>query len=398
MTRFLPATLLAATLCGTAAAHAIEISDEIATRGIQGTITLLEQLSRQHTPDEQFALGGLHFLGAIEGALQARWQVGVSESLAFLPILRLTVPPNPTPAPLNPAFVTTLFTTVATNMDSARTPLLAIPPAADFALEINLADIWFDIDADGTRGAGEDAGAVLGPMLLGWQWDSRDPTTPLPVVRFDTADAAWLIAYTHLLHGISDTIIAYDPTAAITRVFDANAAMGPATAPNQHFDADTFVDAAATIIGALDQQPDTARLASAHAHFLQMIGANRRFWALVLSETDNAQEWLPNDAQQSALGITLPPGTGALWMGVLADGESLLNGKALIPYWRTTDARGINLKRIFLEPAPVDLVGWVQGYAAIPYLEPGRSISSQNWRSFEGMMAGDALLMTVFLN
>jgi hypothetical protein len=129
-----------------------------------------------------------------------------------------------------------------------------------------------------------------------------------------------------------------------------------------------------------------------------MIAENRRFWGLVVQETDNDREWVPNDAQTSALGLTLPPGTGQMWMAVLADGEALLNGKALVPYWRAAEGRGINLQRLFTEPAPVDLIGWVQGYAAVPYLEQGRTVSADSWQAFEQMLGGDALLFTLFLN
>lgn len=398
MSTFLKSLAIAATLLAASPAAALDLSAEIATNGIQGTITTLESLSREKTPEELFTLGGLHFLGALETALQARWRVGVSESLAILPVMRLTVPPNPTPAPLDPAFVTSLFTDLSARMDAARTPLQAIPAGADFGVEIDFADLWFDIDANGTRGEGEDAATVLGPILMGWQWDSRDPATPLPVVRFDAADAAWLAAYTHLLQGISNTILAYDPTDAIARVLAANAAMQPMAQQSEYFDIGTFVDTSAMLIGALEQEPDAARLATAHAHFLHMIAENRRFWTLVVKETDNAREWVPNDNQQSALGIALPPGTGSTWMAVLSDGEALLNGKALIPYWRVADGRGINLRRLFLEPGPIDLIGWFQGFAAVPYLEEGRTITGQNWMAFEQMMAGDTVLMTLFLN
>ena len=61
-------------------------------------------------------------------------------------------------------------------------------------------------------------------------------------------------------------------------------------------------------------------------------------------------------------------------------------------------AIGAATRFITSEPAPVDLVGWFQGYAAVPYLEEGRTVSGDSWRAFEQMLAGDALLFTVFLN
>ena len=44
------------------------------------------------------------------------------------------------------------------------------------------------------------------------------PGTAAPTIRFDTADAAWLAAYTHLLAGVSELALAFDPTPQIARV------------------------------------------------------------------------------------------------------------------------------------------------------------------------------------
>jgi hypothetical protein len=406
MKRTCLAGLSALFLTGPAAAQSASDAfvKSIGSDGITATLANMEalqtSLSRNPLPEEQFTIASLHFLAAIEAALQARWRAGVPDNLVFLPVMRLPIPENPSPEPFDPALVATLFTDISTRMEESRGWLSAIPADADFAVEVDFADIWFDINANGTRDDGEDMAGTLGPMLLGWQWDARDPATPPPTIRFDAADAAWLSAYTHLLQGLSDTVLAYDPTAAIARMQGARTALGiaPGTVDFDYYGLEEASDYISIITGALDQQPDAARLASAHAHFLQMIAENRRFWGMVVQETDNAQEWIPNDTQTSALGLTLPPGTGAMWMAVLSDGEALLNGKALIPYWRAAEGRGINLQRMFTEPAPVDVIGWVQGYAAVPYLEQGRTVSADSWRAFEQMLAGDALLFTVFLN
>jgi hypothetical protein len=241
-------------------------------------------------------------------------------------------------------------------------------------------------------------------MLLGWQWDARDPATPLPVIRFDAADAVWLLAYTHLLQGISDTVIAYDPTAAIARMIDTRAALGLTnrTPVEGEYDFNDsfgdFADIASVVLGALNQPPNADRLTSAHDHFLAMVSENRRFWPMVNAEADNAMEWIPNDHQQSALGIPLPPGTGNTWLDVLDDAEALLKGDLLIPYWRTDANHGVNLARMFTDPAPIDLIGWIQGYGAVPYIAQGRTVSGQSWTAFEQLMQGESLLFTVYLN
>ena len=385
-------------------ATAETISAEIGTAGLAATETRLAALPAP-TDADRFALGGVRFLRAVEGALQLRWQTGLSAQMTMLPFLRLPIPENPSPVAFNPAAIATLFKNVSTGMDSARAPLADISPPADFGVEIAFKDIWFDINSNSTRDQGEDLLTALGPMIMGWQWDGRDPTTPAPVIRFDGADAAWLSAYTHLLGGLSDVILAYDPTAPITRVTDARNAMSKLgmLAPDPIFGMGgggslDAVDYISIFLATLNQPPAKPRMASAHAHLLAMVADNRRFWAEVVLETDNANEWLPNDSQKSALGIELPPGTGPMWLGVLADFEALLKGEKLVPYWRITGNAGVDVGAMFADPRPIDLITWVQGEGAVPYLKQGDLISPQNWRAFEQVMSGQAMLFTLLLN
>lgn len=401
--RILPAVLLClAAPLNAQSLHAETLSAEISSNGLGPTETRLAALPTPSDAD-RFALGGVRFLGAVEAALQLRYAAGLTDQTGMLPFLRLPLPDNPTPAKFQPLMIADLFRSVDAKLEQARAPLADIPDTSDFTVEINFADLWFDINANQTRDAGEDAMSTLGPMLLGWQWDSRDPATRAPVVKFDAADAAWLSAYTHLLQGVSDLVLAYDPTEPITRIITAHDKMVSlgGTAPSFLGDAQgglDEVDLIAILIATLQQPPDADRMTSAQAHFLAMIADNRRFWASVAQETDNAAEWLPNDKQQSALGVTLPPGTGAVWLSVLDDAEGLLKGTKLAPYWRQEGAAGVNIAKIFTDPRPADLAGWIQGWAAVPYLEKGPLVSAQNWSAFEQMMGGEAMMLSFYLN
>jgi hypothetical protein len=396
---------LVALLALTTPAAAQALSEEIGANGIAPT---LARLKAQPEPalEDIFAIGGLHFLGAVERALQAQWRTGADQvtgnagDMLGLPFLRLPVPPNPAPEPFNGAVISQLFTDIDADMAAARAALAALPPDEEFGLELTFSDLWFDVNLNGTREPEEDAMTILGPQLLGWQWQERDPAAPPLTVRFDTADAAWLAAYTHVMSGVANTLLAYDPAASIDRVLATRAAFGVTPPPEYptYFDFETFADAFAMLEGAANQTPDAARAKAAKEHFLAMIAENRRFWAAVAKETDNDREWIPNDRQASALGITLPPGTGDTWQGVLADGEALLQGRLLIPYWRGAAGQGLNLSRMFDEPAPISITGWLQGWAAVPYLEKGPVIDSASFRRFEAMMGGNAGLMMVFLN
>ena len=324
---------------------------------------------------------------------------GDAGDMLNLPLLRLPLPPNPTPDPFQGALVSQLFAGLDTDMQAARTALAILPEGEDFGLDLSFADLWFDVNANGSRDANEEALLLVGPQLMGGQWQEPDPAAPPLVVRFDAADAAWLTAYTHLMSGISNVILAHDPAASIDRALAARAAFGPTPGSGQgYFNFEDFADAFAMLEGAVNQPPDATRAQAAKGHFLAMIAENRRFWTLVTREVDSDREWIPNDNQTSALGFTLPPGTGDTWQGVLADGEALLQGRLLIPYWRGTEGQGINLSRLFDEPAPISITGWIQGWAATPYLEQGPVVTFESFARFEAMMGGNAGLMMVWLN
>ena len=398
-----------ASLASLAAAQtsAQTLSAEIGANGIAPT---LARLKAQPEPalEDIFAIGGLHFLGAVERALQLQWRTAADQvagnagDTLGLPFLRLPVPPNPAPEPFSGAMISQLFTDIDTDMAAARTALATLPEGEDFGMELTFADLWFDINLNGARDPEEDALTILGPQLLGWQWQDPDPAAPPLTIRFDAADAAWLTAYTHVMSGVANTILAYDPAVSIDRVIAARTALKVAQPDPSDYSFDAsfgqFLDAFAMLEGAVNQTPDAARAKAAKTHFLAMITENRRFWTLVAQETDNDREWVPNDTQISALGIALPPGTGDTWLGVLADGEALLQGRLLIPYWRGTDGQGINLGRMFDDPAPISITGWVQGWAAVPYLEQGPVVNATSLRQFEALMGGNAGLMMVFLN
>jgi len=379
-------------------ATAETLSQEIGRAGLAATEARLAALPAAGS-DELFALAGLRFLRGVEAALQLRWQTGVRADWSELPILRLPIPENPDARAFAAADFTTLLTRLDADMGAARATLGQLGDAP-FALEVALRDLWFDINMNGTYDPGEDMASVAGLMgggrIIGIRLED-------PVIRFDTADAAWLAAYTHFLSGFANIALAYDPEPAIQRVLDSSDAIyalwGDTPPPNAlDMMFGRQVDRIAMVLFALSNTPDKAMAQQAHGHLLAMIRENRRFWSLVAQESDNDREWVPNDNQVSGLGIRMPPGTGERWQAVLADAEMLLNGEILIPHWRFGAEAGINLKKMFETPPPVDLITWIQGEGLLPYAEKGNRVSPAAWNDFERMVSGDAILFAVFLN
>jgi hypothetical protein len=77
----------------------------------------------------------------------------------------------------------------------------------------------------------------------------------------------------------------------------------------------------------------------------------------------------------------------------------MLQGKKLIPFWRTTDAGvGVNLRKVFTEPQPFDLVMWIQGIGAAPFLEKGELTSPDTWRRWQRVFRGEFIGFAIWFN
>ncbi len=87
------------------------------------------------------------------------------------------------------------------------------------------------------------------------------------------------------------------------------------------------------------------------------------------------------------------------WQRVLDEFELLLSGKKLAPFWRGKDPkRGINIRRVLTEPRPFDLVLWIQGSAAAPYLEQGEISSGQTWNRLTRVFGGEFIGFALWFN
>ncbi len=406
----LPIVLLATT------AQAETLSAEIGQQGLAKVEARLLALPTR-TDDETFALGGVQFLRGVEISFQDRWTAGFTDRAMMLPLLRMPLPANPTPAAFDPASVVNLFIHTGDKLAEAKATLATLPDASDLNVEIALDDLWFDVNANAVRDPGEGMSDIIGTQALGGTEDGVTEngatedggTAPhaLPTVHFDVADAAWLAAYADLLSSICDMVRAYDPTEPLTRIIaarDKMLSLGPVypdmifgTMSDNPRDLESF-DLIAVVLATLNQQPDKARMASARYHLLATVAENRVFWDRVSKETDDAQEWLPNDKQHSAIGLDLPPGTKASWLAVLSDFEAILNGTKLLPFWRVDAPAGVNLSKVFTDPAPIDVAGWIQGWAVLPYLEKGTVVDTASADAFDQLMQGQSMLFSLYLN
>ncbi len=86
------------------------------------------------------------------------------------------------------------------------------------------------------------------------------------------------------------------------------------------------------------------------------------------------------------------------WHVFLDEADALLDGRKLIPFWRGDGSQGVNLQRVFLEPTRFDLVMWIQGTGAAPYLESGELTSADTWRQLQRTFQGNFWGFAIWFN
>ncbi|MEM7723853.1 MAG: hypothetical protein AAF376_16000 [Pseudomonadota bacterium] len=396
------------TACFALPSHAeTDLGQRIADLGLAGAIADLEALETP-TPSDAFALSASHFLRGIERSFQTRYHYGLTENEVDIPGLGVELDDNPNPSPFDPEVLERLFTNLQTDMAQAR----GILPAGEaVSVTLNPQDLWFDINANGQRDRGEGFVETAMAALISrrdferMQEDLGKVAADTELIHFDLADTYWLEAYTHLMSGTADMVLAFDPTSAITEVYGANLRMfGPPREHSGWFMDDREANLIAAIIAVLETQPDANRTQAAHRHFLAMMEANTLFWQAVGAETDNANEWIPNPNQTAALPIEIPSDIGPAWQAVLADARAVLTGDLLIPHPRSqrdatrAPVQGINIAAWMQDPVPVDIVGYIHGHALEPYFETGPVFNPAALEQFADLTGGNFGIFMIWLN
>ena len=134
-------------------------------------------------------------------------------------------------------------------------------------------------------------------------------------------------------------------------------------------------------------------------HLEQMITLSRTTWNSIEAETDDDHEWLPNPKQTGVIpGIRITKEMITTWRDFLDEADALLAGKKLIPHWRVDDGRGVNLRKVFTQPTNFDVVMWIHGAAAKPYLEEGTLTRVETWRRFQNIFRGQFIGFAIWFN
>jgi hypothetical protein len=141
------------------------------------------------------------------------------------------------------------------------------------------------------------------------------------------------------------------------------------------------------------------RMNAAVGHLEAMVARSRRSWELILAETDDDHEWIPSPKQTGVIpNVQVTAEMVQGWQSFLGEADAILKGNKLIPFWRGKEKQGINLRRVFTKPQRFDLVLWVQGTAAAPYLEEGTTTDPEVWERLLRVFGGEFIGFALWFN
>lgn len=278
--------------------------------------------------------------------------------------------------------------------------LLAQADEKEFNLPLDLTSLRLDVNEDGIYSAEETNIALVMNLSGGIAPATNQQINAL--VHFDKSDLLWLRGYIQITLSVTDIVLAHDFEKPFEMISNTIFPI-PENEYNEHLSLDHDWKSAANIVAALHmlqmEVKEPQRLKNAHQHFLNMTKESRIMMKSVMQETDNVREWIPSPKQDSVTGIKITEEMAKEWENVLVEIEAVLNGEALIPHWRlNTEDKGINIKRIFHEAKHTDLILWVTGHAAMPYIEEGKITPRDTWRRLDRIFGNNLLGSSFFIN
>lgn len=408
----LPYLVLTATLLITGMSRADEqrkpaFMESYLTQGelTRGEAAAAAELRRQPQDSQlQFGLGVIQFFRAVEGLGQGLYTYGVRSERGQqlqIPFLRLPLPVNPEPRTATYPALRTVLGDFQTRLRQAEATLATIK---DEQVKLPLRVGAIQLDLTGAGNGKQNLSAILARYFGG----GRAVSTEKLFVVFDRGDVAWLRGYCHLLLALTDIALAYDGQ----ELFDCTGQVffhkieTPHRFLNERQKSRVFdvgdgldlVDLISFIHLLRLPLKEPARMQTALGHLEQMLTLSRESWKSIQAETDDDYEWLPNPKQKGALGVPIRQEMIDSWLAFVDEAEQLLQGKRLAPFWRGNQERGVNLRRVFTEPRTFDLVLWVQGTAATPYLEQGPLTRPEVWGRLQQVFQGQFFGFAIWFN
>jgi len=409
---------VSALLYSTVAVAAIQDSIDSAF-GLQAngaTLTDVRGALTPHAGDDaaDFALGAVDFLLAGERLTQEAHRLG------FMGPMRTIAPMiggragflewfgNDNPDPATAQDLHDAIANFVTGLAKAEQTLVAAQ--GDFKCVLDLTTVRFDINADGITTAAESLHALFSQVPGRRSWNAEqqrmDETPIVPtelVVAFDRGDAAWLRGYCHVLMAAGEWALAHDGRELFDRtghVFFTKADITYDYLPNSTFTLETLTGGAMQTPTPFDitdvlvffgnmrlplDEPE--RMQSALEHLRAAVQLGKEMWSHYDQEQDDDREWIPNPGQTAAFGeVRVDADMRDAWLVFLDEADDILAGRKVLRFWRGDGSKGIDVPKVFSEPQEFDLLYWIQGSAAAPYLREGAFTSPGTWAQLQNVL------------
>ncbi len=371
----------------------------------EGEVALLERLKLDKDNSQlRFELGTLQFLRAIEGLGQSLYRHGRQKQSQWIPFLRIPLPENPEPEEISYRKVRHIFLNMQAELTRAEANLSRVTDRAVMQ-RLHFGRIRLDLNGDGATSEDEVLWRIFTTMNRGAR--ITEDMAGRFVIAFDHADAIWLRGYCHLLLSMTDIILAHDFQDAFERTAQlyfpkVDSPYGYLrTSPSSRtwFGSDTDIaDGIAMIHMIRYECTEPKRMMSALHHFEEVVRLSRLNWDAIQAEIDDDAEWIPNPKQTGVIpNVRVSPEMIDAWKAFLDEMDAILKGKKLLAHWRIGND-GINLRRIFTEPTKLDLVLWLQGTAAKPYIEKGELTDQRVWRQLQQVFSGQFFGFAIWFN
>lgn len=411
-------------LHGITSAQSPEFQDLLRQGKTKQAAAAMSQMLKTHPDNSKagFQLGIAQFLMAIEELGQSQFRYGLfGGRRIMLPLTRLPVPENMSPEQLSWEATRDMIRRFREAVVLAETTLKQVKPDG-VQVVVDLADIHLDLNGDGQT-APEESLLFIFNAVSQRQSPVLASEKTSTVIAFDDGDVLWLRGYCNILAATCEIALAYDwkdlfertghlfyPRIETPYQFLVSEGSGPIAG----FHAGNLLDLVAFIHGINFQLLDAEGMKRALAHLEAIPELSRQSWKLINAETDNDREWLPNPQQTTAFNAAfrITPTMQTQWLRLMDEMDQILLGKRLLPFWRgipggispfgsslpTNPKLGINLRKVFTEPKPLDLVLCIQGTGLQPFLENGPQTDLRTWQEISQAFQGQFLIFALWLN
>lgn len=363
----------------------------------------------------KFGLGVVKVFQAVERLGQSQYKFGLTANrFASIPFLRLPVPENRDPAEISYEANRQMIATFVKDLGDAE-KVLATVDSMQVKLPIDINHIRLDLIGDGKEANRKNLRDIINAAMPGMRLPKELPLE----IAFDGGDVHWLRGYCHLLMFFGESMLAhswqdtFERTAHMfyPKVKTPHAFLQDETPSKGRFSTHDVMDLIALVHTVNFPVVEPKRMEKALEHIEAVIEQSKESWNLIQAETDNDREWIPNVEQTSVIpNVAVTEEMIGSWHTFLDEFESIVQGKTLIPFWRGTarkpgfgapDAHptlGINFRKIFTNPQRFDLVLWIHGSGATPYLEEGKITDPAIWRDLQRVFRGQFWGFAIWFN